>query len=53
MFTIRVKELFEPIVLWKGDGCWLFLKTFSWETDLWETSDFALKSANFRKEIAN
>ena len=26
MFSIRVKELYEPIVLWKkGDGLWLFL----------------------------
>ena len=37
-FSIRVNELFEPIVLRrKGDGCLLFLKAFSWETDLWVT----------------
>ena len=34
LFSIRVKELLEPIVLWKGDRFLLFLKTFSWETDL-------------------
>ena len=36
MFSVRVKELFEPIVLRKkGNGFLLFLKAFSWETDLW------------------
>ena len=36
IFSIRVKELFEPIVLrQKGDGFLLFLKAFSWETNLW------------------
>ena len=49
MFSIRIKELFEPIVLQKkkkkkGDGFLLFLKAFSWETDLWVTlGDFMVK----------
>ena len=35
MFSIGIKELFEPIVLWKkADGFLLFLKAFSWETVL-------------------
>ena len=39
LFLMRVKELFEPVVLQKkkkkkGDGFLFFLKTFSWETDL-------------------
>ena len=43
--SIWVKELFEPIVMpKKGDGFLLFLKAFSWETDLWITfGGFALK----------
>ena len=33
LFSIRA--IFEPIVLQrKGDGCLLFLKAFSWETNL-------------------
>ena len=53
LFSIRVKELFEPIVLQKkGDGFLLFLKAFSWETDLWVTlSDFTLKNAKLGREI--
>ena len=48
MFSIRVKELFETIVLRKkkkkGDWLLLFLKAFSWETDLWVTlGDFTVK----------
>ena len=45
LFWIRVKELLEPIVLErKGDGVLLFLKAFSWETDLWVTlGDFMVK----------
>ena len=45
MFSIKVKELFEPIVLQKkGDGFLLFLKAFSWETDFWITlGDFKVK----------
>ena len=36
LFSIRVKELFEPIVLRKkGDWLLLFLKAFSWETARW------------------
>ena len=36
--SFQFKELFEPIVLRrKGDGVLLFLKVFSWETDLWVT----------------
>ena len=51
-----VKELLEPIVLWrKGDGVLLFLKAFSWETDLWVTlGDFALKTQNWEgKSVIN
>ena len=45
MFLIRVKELLEPVVLRKkGDRFLLFLKAFSWETDLWVTQgDLKLK----------
>ena len=45
LFSIRVKELFKPIVLRKkGDGFLLFLKVFSWETDLSVTlGDFTEK----------
>ena len=39
LFPITVKELFETIVLQrKGDGCLLFLKAFSRETDIGETA---------------
>ena len=53
LFLIRIKELLEPIVLRKkGDGFLLFLKAFSWETDLWVTlGDFTVKDAKFGKEI--
>ena len=53
LFWIRVKELFEPIVLRKkGDGFLLFLKAFSWETDLCVTlGDFTVKNAKLEKEI--
>ena len=39
----------------KGDGCLLFLKGFSWETDLWGTlSNFALKPQNWEgKSVFN
>ena len=45
LFSIRVKELSEPIVLWrKGDGFQLFSQAFCWETDLWVTlGDFTVK----------
>ena len=45
LFSIRVKKLFEPTVLRKkSDGFLLFLKTFSWETNLWVTlGDFKVK----------
>ena len=49
IFSIRVRELFEPIVLLeKGDRfLLLFLKAFSWETDLWiPVGDFAIKTQN-------
>ena len=51
MFSIRVKELFEPIVLRKkGDGFLLFLKVISWETDLWVTpGDFTVKKRKIGK----
>ena len=48
LFSIRVKELFEPIVLRKkGLRVFaLFLIAFSWETDLWvRLGDFTLKNA--------
>ena len=53
MFPIRVKELFEPTVLReKGDGFLVFLKAFSWETDLWVTQgDFTVKNAKLGREI--
>ena len=53
MFWVTVKELFEPIVLGgKGDGFLLFLKAFSWETDLWvKLGDFAVKNAELGREI--
>ena len=51
MFSIRVKELFEPIVLRKkGDGFLLFLKAFSWETDLLVMlGDFTVKKCKSGK----
>ena len=53
LFSIRVKELFEPIVLRrKGDGFLLLLKAFSWETDLWVTlGDFTVKNVKLGREI--
>ena len=53
LFLIRVKELFEHIVLRRiGDGFLLFLKAFSWETDLWViVGDFAVKNAKLGREI--
>ena len=46
LFSIRVKELFEPIVL-------LFSKAFSWETDLWVTlGDFIVKTQNLEGRSA-
>ena len=38
LFSIRVKESVEPIVLWiRGNGFVFSLKAFLWETDLWAT----------------
>ena len=53
LFSIRVKESFEPIILWKNvDGFLLFLKAFSWETDFWVTlGDFTVKNAKWGTEI--
>ena len=53
LFSIRVKELFWPIVMWKlGNRFLLFLKAFSWETDLWVTlGDFTVKNAKLGREI--
>ena len=50
LFSIRVKELFEPIVLRrKADG---ILKAFSWETDLWVTlADFTVKNVKLERDI--
>ena len=51
LFSIRIKELSEPIVLRKkGAGFLLFLKAFSWETDLWVTlGDFTVKKRKIGK----
>ena len=36
MFSTRIKELFESIVLLrKADGLFALFKACSWETDLW------------------
>ena len=53
LFSIRIKEMLEPIVLRnKCDGFLLFLKAFSWETDLWVTlGDFTVKNPKLRREI--
>ena len=54
MFSIRVKELFDPIVLRKkkGNRVLLFLKAFSWETDPRVTlGDFTVKNAKLGREI--
>ena len=52
MFSIRVKELFEPIVLRKqGDTFLLFSKAFSGETDLSVTlGDFTVKMQNWEEK---
>ena len=52
MFSIRVKELFEPVVLKKKRQVRLFLKAFAWETDLWVTlGDLTVKNAKLGMEI--
>ena len=53
LFSIRVKKIFEPIVLRrKGDEFLLFLKAFASETDLRVTlGDFTVKNAKLGKEI--
>ena len=53
MFSIRVKELFEPIVLQKKRRqVFATFKAFSLETDLWVTlGDFAVKNAKLGREI--
>ena len=53
MLSIRAKELFKALVLWRiGDGCVLFLEASYWETDFWVTvGDFALKRAKLGMEI--
>ena len=39
LFPIKVKELFEPLVLRrKGDECLLFLKALFLETGLWKNA---------------
>ena len=44
LFSIRVKELFEPIVWNKRRRVLALLKAFSWETDLWVMlGDFTVK----------
>ena len=59
LFSIRVKEVFEPIVLRektkktkqnKNDGFLFFLKAFSWDIDLWVTlGDFTVKKREIGK----
>ena len=51
LFSIRVKELFEPLVLRsKADRFLLFLKAFSWETNLRVTlGDFTVKKLKIEK----
>ena len=58
LFLIRVKELFKPIVLQKkkkknkGNGLLLFLKAFSWETNVWVMlGDFTVKNTKLGKKI--
>ena len=49
-----VLNLLKPVVLHKKKptGFFLFLKAFSWETDLWVTlGDFTVKNAKLGKEI--
>ena len=55
MFSIRVKQLFEPVVLRrKPDGFLVFFKAFSQETDLWVTlGDFTVKKVKSGREICN
>ena len=56
LFSIRVKELFEPTVLQKkARGFCSFLKVFSWEIDLWVTlGDFTVKMQNWEgKSVFN
>ena len=56
LFSIRVKELFEPIVLRKKcRRVLLFSKTFSWEIDFWVTlDDFTVKTQNWEgKSVFN
>ena len=49
LFSIRVKDLFEPIVLGrKADGLLLFLKAFSWESDLWVTWFYGKKCKTWK-----
>ena len=48
---IIVKELFEPIVLRRKAGFLLFLKAFSWETNLWVMlGDFMIKNVKLGRE---
>ena len=53
LFSVGIKELIEPIVLWKkADGFLFFLKTLSSETDLLvKLTDFTVKTAKFGREI--
>ena len=56
LFSIRVKELFEPLVLKqkkkKAEGFLLLLKAFSWETDFWVTvGNFTVKHVKLGIEI--
>ena len=61
MFSIRVYESHEPIVLWgkknktkqnKNDGFPMILKAFPRETNLWVTlGTFAVKIQNFERKL--
>ena len=56
LFSVGIKELIEPIVLWKkADGFLFFLKALSLETDILVTlTDFIVKMQNLEgKSVFN
>ena len=53
-FQLEWKELFERLLLGrKGDGCFVFLKTFSLETDLFEKICFAKDNHSYMSYICS
>ena len=49
LFSILVKQIFEPIILWKKSFC--FFKSFSWDTDVQVTlGDLTVKNATYEEE---